>query len=453
MLIAVLPLARETFDIELARSIHLEMMDRLAGCQHRILGGGALITDTESLIREFDRLGKNRPDRVLILQVTFTDAEACEYIAGNFSGPLSIWAVDEPRTGDRLRLNSFCGLNLASHAMSMAGRGFGWLYGQPARISDVQLQDLLEGSDCVPLVPGHTRTSKTSDGRSGYRIGVIGGHPDGFATCRYDAGELVSRFGTETVPIDLDDLFMTASELTSDDVKPLLADISAMDGYDQLPGETISKSLKLKIALDRFRSKLELDGFALRCWPETFTRYGAAACACPSLLGDCGIPCACECDVYGALSQLVLISLTGKSSFLADIVDMDTDDNTGVVWHCGQAPLSMCDAGSRPELTIHSNRLLPLLFQFPLREGQVTLMRISQSHGDPKLVLLTGRMLQRPLAYSGTSGVVRFDRRVEDVLPDMISCGLEHHVALCYGDHRPQLRKFAEEIDLPVLEL
>ena len=107
MLIAVLPLARETFDIELARSIHLEMMDRLAGCQHRILGGGALITDTESLIREFDRLGKNRPDRVLILQVTFTDAEACEYIAGNFSGPLSIWAVDEPRTGGRLRLNSF----------------------------------------------------------------------------------------------------------------------------------------------------------------------------------------------------------------------------------------------------------------------------------------------------------------------------------------------------------
>jgi hypothetical protein len=35
--------------------------------------------------------------------------------------PIAIWAVPEPRIGGRLRLNAYCGLNLAAHAHGRAG--------------------------------------------------------------------------------------------------------------------------------------------------------------------------------------------------------------------------------------------------------------------------------------------------------------------------------------------
>jgi hypothetical protein len=72
-----------------------------------------------------------KPDRILILQVTFTDAVMTCRIAESFDQPLAIWAVPEPRLGGRLRLNAFCGLNLASHALSLRGRLFSWRYAAP----------------------------------------------------------------------------------------------------------------------------------------------------------------------------------------------------------------------------------------------------------------------------------------------------------------------------------
>jgi L-fucose isomerase-like protein len=140
-------------------------------------------------------------------------------------------------------------------------------------------------------------------------------------------------------------------------------------------------------------------------------------------------------------------------AFLTDLVDMDVSDNTGVVWHCGQAPMSMRDPEGPAEATIHTNRKQPLLYQFTLKPGRVTFLRISQAHGRPHMVLGYGEMLRRPMAFTGTSGVVRFERDAGAVLQDIIASGLEHHMALAYGDHRDTLRGVAGAMALPLLEL
>ena len=83
----------------------------------------------------------------------------------------------------------------------------------------------------------------------------------------------------------------------------------------------------------------------------------------------------------GALSQLYLQKITKEPTFLVDLVDMEVTDDTGVVWHCGQAPFSMRNPSYSIEATVHTNRLKPLLFQFPLKKGEITLFRITQSCG------------------------------------------------------------------------
>ena len=127
----------------------------------------------------------------------------------------------------------------------------------------------------------------------------------------------------------------------------------------------------------------------------------------------------------------------------------DSDD-TGVFWHCGQAPISMCNPKIKPTATIHSNRKMPLLFEFPLKEGIVTMMRISQSFGEQKMVLSKGKMIDRPLPFTGTSGVINFDNDTKEVLNNIISYGLEHHIAITYGDHIELLSELASELKLPI---
>jgi L-fucose isomerase-like protein len=118
---------------------------------------------------------------------------------------------------------------------------------------------------------------------------------------------------------------------------------------------------------------------AVRCWPETFTEYGCAACAPMGSMNEARVPATCEADVHGAISQLLLQQLAGAPAWLADLVDIDVATDTAILWHCGSAPLSMRDAESTVEATIHSNRRMPLLHQFTLKPGRITVARISRA--------------------------------------------------------------------------
>jgi len=132
---------------------------------------------------------------------------------------------------------------------------------------------------------------------------------------------------------------------------------------------------------------------------------------------------------------------------------MDAEDNTGVIWHCGQAPLSMIDPDVTAEATVHTNRKMPLLYEFPLKPGRVTAFRLGQSADGPRIIVASGEMLKRDMAFTGTSGVIRFDRPVAEMLPDVLHSGLEHHMAYAYGDHTEALMGVASSLNLNVIRL
>ena len=69
------------------------------------------------------------------------------------------------------------------------------------------------------------------------------------------------------------------------------------------------------------------------------------------------------------------------------------------------------------------------------------------------MILAGAEMLERPMAFTGTSGVLRFDRPASSVLPDIMNSGLEHHMALVYGDHGEALIAAADALKLPVIRL
>lgn len=454
--VGILPLGRPTFDVGFAEEKLAAMLATLDASGHEIIGPRELLFDVDAARASMAALRAGQSEQLLLLQVTFTDAVVAVEAANAFDVPLSIWAVPEPRLGGRLRLNAFCGLNLASHALGLAGRDFGWLY---ADAPGADVAGLLRGARRAGRLdpePGGDAAAGAAAAAAlwGKRIARIGAHPEGFDTCAYDPAALKALAGVEVEVMELDALFGTARAAPAGAAEAVRAETAeVLDNLGSVDAGELDRALRLRLALDEMRGQGGFDAFAIRCWPETFTQYGGAVCGAVAQLGEARVPCACEADVYGALTQMVLQEVADAPVFLVDLVDMDAADDTGVVWHCGQAPLSMADPEVAPKATIHTNRKMPLLYEFPLKPGRVTFARVSQAHGTPRMVLARGEVLRRPIAFTGTSGVVRFDRNAAAVLDDVIASGLEHHMGLVYGDHLDALRDVAAAMGLPVLEL
>ena len=461
--IGVLPLARPTFDVPYAEATAAAASATLERLDADLLGPAALLFDPETTRAALADLRDRDLDLLLVLQVTFADAGMALAAADAISAPIAFWSFPEPRTGGRLRLNSLCGVNLAAHALGRAGRPYGYLHraaDDPAALDDIRaILDTPPGirtsharpaNGAAPDAGADAAVAKLAQSR----IGLVGQHPDGFTTCAYDPAALTALTGTEVAPFALDQVFAATKEQPATAVAEARETVAAsLSGLDEMEPEPVDGTMRVYAALKSIAADQGIDGFAVRCWPEFFTESGCAACGAMSMLNQEMTPCGCEADVYGTLSTLALQALADEPVFMADLVDIDAEGDSGVFWHCGLAPLGMADPDFAPRATVHSNRKKPLLMEFPLKPGRITIARISQARNEPKMMLGGGEMLAAPPSFSGTSGVARFDRPAGAVLDTILAEGLEHHYVVAYGDHRPALRAMAASLDLPVLEL
>jgi L-fucose isomerase-like protein len=465
--VGIVAIARPTFDVPYAEQVAAAAWGVIAGLPGvDVVGSAELALDVDSLETALTPIRDTELDAVVIIQATFADSTLAAAVAAANPAPIVLWAVPEARTGGRLRLNSLCGINLAAYALRRSGKDYRYLLGEPETPGvDTLLLDAI--SDTPPLPPGTTdRGSFTinDDARAAAHrvavrlgestVGLIGERPDGFEPCDYDPVALANTTGTRVDAIGLPRLFAAASAADPVARTKLREEVeSSLAGVDALDSESVDRSLELGLGMRRLVEDRGWTGFATRCWPECFTEFGGAACTPMSLCNSAGVPGCCEADVYGSVTSIILQELTGAPAFVADLVDLDFADNTGVLWHCGLAPIEMAATEPAPRATIHSNRAMPLLNEFTLRAGPVTLARLSQSGNEQRLLIGGGVILARPPAFSGTSGVIRFDAAATDVFRTIMREGLEHHYGVAYGDLRSRLHALADELDLPTVAL
>ncbi len=467
MSLGVIALARPTFDVEYAEEVAAAARRVIAEVAPDSVGGSELLFDADSTRAAVAALQGEQLDALLVLQVTFTDATMTKELATALDMPIVFWAFPEERTGGRLRLNSLCGINLAAHALRRSGRAFSYMYQRPDDPrAQRELERLLGGGEnvdtAVRIVPSADELSgsalraaeRLEEALDGLTTGVIGDYPDGFDPCRYDPEAVQQLAGVTVDRVELSDLFAAADGVSPAAVAEARDRATvALGPLDELDQESLERSLRIYGGLRNLAAAREWSGVATRCWPECYTEYGGAASAPQAMLTDDGIPGMCEADVYGNLTSLILRELSGDAPFIADLVDIDEAGDSAVFWHCGLAPLNMADADTDPAPTVHSNRRKPLLHEFALKPGRVTIARLSQAGNVHKLVVGGGEMLAAPLPFSGTAGTIRFDKPAGDVLATIMAEGLEHHYGLAYGEYEEELLALAAGWNLPVVNL
>jgi L-fucose isomerase-like protein len=441
--VAFLPIARTTFDIEYAKEVCDTARKHLSQMPVIVDGQAELITNLQSAQKLARSLAASPPDMLLIFQATFADSTMITALVENIDAPVLLWAVPEGHTGGRLRLNSLCGINLAAHALTRAGYRYETIF---APSDDNQVLEKILYLARAGRARNALRTS---------RLGRVGENPEGFETCMLDPDRIMQIFGLEVVQFNLvNDIFPSARQIEANRIDTIQAQLSEkVAGLDELEPSATRGTLSVYAALQQIAAQKEINGYAIRCWPEFFTELGCAACGAMALMTDEMIPCSCEADVNGTITQMILQSISDEPSFGTDMVSLDEERDALVIWHCGLAPLSMADPMKPRGVTVHSNRRLPLLFEFTLKPGPVTVARLTESSGQYRLVIGRGKMIRGPKSFSGTSGLLQFDRPAKEVLDMILSEGLEHHISITYGDHTNVLFALAQLLDIPILRL
>ncbi len=443
--IAFIPLVRVQFDVPLAEEMIRAARQNLLSAGFALIGPQKPLSDLAAAQAAIAELSNQAVDLTLVFQATFADSTMVTALAEGIDAPLFLWAVPEPWTGGRLRLNSLCGINLAGHALTLRHRKFDYAYAAPQSESVIaQIRPL--------AAAGRLRRRLAAS-----RLGVVGEHPNGMDTCILDEPRLKQTFGLDVERISLEEVFDRARSMPQAKLTDLRAELdSVLDNLADLQQAPLQGTISVFAALRQIALERKLDGLAVRCWPEFFTQMGCAACGAMSLLsegfgGAAPLPCSCEADINGTVTQLILQILADAPAFGTDMVAANLEEDTLALWHCGLAPFSMAAPGAPKHGGNHSNRGVPLVMDFPLKPGSVTIARISQATGELRLVLGQGEVLTNPKPFSGTSGVLRLRRPIRQFVDMLMHEGLEHHVSLAYGDFYAECDAFAALVGLPVL--
>jgi len=195
MRFGLVAIARPTFDVAFAQETAQCAAANLTDAGYEIVGSPNLSMDSASL------------------------AVALKRLTASGDVPVVLWAFPEDRTGGRLRLNSFCGINLAGYALTNIGRDYRWLYraadhpDAPSEIRgllamDQRRSDIAAVQDSVGFSSSARRAAEMARERlRSITIGRVGDRPDGFEPCGYRSEVLGEVLGVTVDEIPLPVLF------------------------------------------------------------------------------------------------------------------------------------------------------------------------------------------------------------------------------------------------------
>lgn len=272
------------------------------------------------------------------------------------------------------------------------------------------------------------------------RIGAIGVRPASFNTVRYSE-KVLESYGVSVEPIDLSEIIDQINSLN--DESRIKSKISLITNYipfgkSSVPNGSIEKLAKLLITLEDWIDKFEIHAIAFQCWTAIEQFVGIAPCVILSMLSNNGVPAACEVDVLGALSMLLLQQTSMRPSILLDWDNNFRDDpNKCMVFHCSNLAKDLMED---PKLENHASpnfypdKGFGAVFG-KLKSQKITFARLSTDdlEGVIQYYSGTGDITDDKLETFGGYGVVMVPE-LQNLLKNICKCGFEHHFAATSGD-------------------
>lgn len=344
--------------------------------------------------------------------------------------PVLLWGPrDEAPLPDGRRLrDTLCGLFASSKVLHKLAVPFTYI--ENCRLDDAPLR---QGVDTF-LRAAHAANTL----RTGMRLGLVGQRIDFFWTTIVNESELLERFKVEITPFDMVTFIDNVRNRVAKGHAGYMKEAEAMartctiEGFDD--HEPLIRILAVRDQMLALAADHGLDGLAIQDFTSLVDAMGAYCFFANGLVSET-VPVACESDVHGAISAVLMHrAAMGAPAFLADITIRHPDDDNGVLmWHPG-APVSMMKPGAKVRLGTHWILPSPLagMPHFPLRDGAITLARFDGDGGRYQLAVGEGQSMSGPDTLNNAVWMkVDNWRRWERIL---IEGPFIHHAAMAYGN-------------------
>jgi L-fucose isomerase-like protein len=329
-----------------------------------------------------------------------------------------------------METGSLCGTQQLGYMLKQLSKPYKLLYGDLASGSD--LKRLLEYASAA-AVRYHLRRA---------RIGYLGHRVEGMTETTGHELALKKVFGPRIVGIDSQVFLDGVARIESEAIQERWQEIKKRVGSVKCGDDDGLESLRVYDFMKTLIGEKMLNAVAVGCYPHLMGKV----CLAASLLGEEGIPVACEGDVNGAMAMMMLSWLSSEPTHNTDLLNPIPEDNAIVFSHCGSGGFSLAKDNS--EITLAPVRLMDrgLCCLFTAKPGPVTLVNIAPTMESYEMAVMEGMALETDMVFPGNPLKVRFESDYREVLSWIGDEGLGHHWMAAYGAFRQELADLADVV-------
>lgn len=393
----------------------------------------------EHITKEFK---SQEVDIIVMLYGAFTGDDVAAYLTEMLKTPILLWAPYEVpfEKDDRLYSNALCSMTMNAAAIRKLGAVYHTVYGSKEdERAAAKVKDLLMAYHTVKHL-SHTN------------LGLLGYRPTAFYNCSFDESLIRRTFGVKIEETDLKVVFDKMDALPKEQWEADMAGMSETYDTTKLPEGHLENHSKLYLALKEVMAEQKYDFATIKCWPEMGNLH-TTPCAVLGRLADDGINIGCEGDVDAELTQMAEYYLTGKPSFITDMINIDEKENVMTFWHCGNAAPSLCNPDYEVQIRNHPLAGQGTAFYGALKPGPVTVARFCNLDGGYKLFLMKGEAVPMDRYTKGIMVNVKVERPVRDVIEGIIEEGVPHHYSIVWEDVADRMKAVCGLLKIPVIEL
>lgn len=394
-----------------------------------------------ALERIAEQFASARVDVVVFLYGAFTGDDASAFFAEQLSVPLILWAPEEPpfEKSERLYANALVAMTMNAASLRRLERPYHAIYGGH--------QNPHAKEKLTTLLDAYALKKSLS----GTLLGLFGYRPTAFYNCQFDEGLIRRTFGVRLEETDLKVVFdrMAAIEpsLVAEEIKALCGAYPT----EALPSGHDENHARLYLALRALMEEQRYDYGVIKCWPEMGNLH-TTPCAVLGRLMEENLPIGCEGDVDAMLAAIVQHKISGLPTFITDMIDMDSTENTLCYWHCGNAAPSLQDPAFPVTVENHPLAGQGSAFYCSLKPGPVTVARFYPIDGKYRLFLLSGEAVSRERKTRGSMVTVKTKTPASAILEGILQKGVPHHYSIVWQDTVKEMKDLCALLNVPVDE-
>ncbi len=444
--LGIVAVSRGCFPIELSNSRKREVVKNFKG---EIYDCPVTVEKEADAISALELLEKEGVNALVIYLGNFGPEGPETILAQKFDGVKMFVAAAEKDKDSLIdgRGDAYCGMLNASYNLNIRGiKAYIPEYpvGTPSEVAE-----MIE--EFIPI-------ARAVIGLKGLKIFAFGPRPNDFVACNAPIKALFD-LGVEIEENSELDLLVSYNEHKDDERIPAL--VKEMEEELGKEGNVypgiLPRLAQYELTLtDWYNSHLgasKYGVFANKCWPAFQTQFKIVPCYVNGRLAGRGIPVACETDIYGALTEYILLCASEQAPLLLDINNSVPADMAKEVkgykptdlfmgFHCGNGSSCLLKKPKMQHQLIMKRDLEPDTepditrgtLEGDIKAGEVTLFRL-QSSADTSLkcYIAEGEVLDMPTNSFGTIGIIAVNEMGRFYRHVLIEGNYPHHAGIGQG--------------------